>query len=105
MSIEASHAQPTAGDNFTLSCTVISDRTPTLKWVGNGVASEGVVVHPQSVSGVKSTLVIEFHPLRTSHGGTLTCVSSISPSPSTHDSQLDFFLTVHSEFYCFCSHI
>ena len=79
--IEASTDQPTAGDNFTLTCTVTSDRPPSLSWTGSGVGSKGVVVHSQTVNGFTSTLVIEFSPLRTSHGGVYTCLSSISPSP------------------------
>ena len=92
--IEASTDQPTAGDNFTLTCTVTSDRPPSLSWTGSG---KGVVVHSQTVNGFTSTLVIEFSPLRTSHGGAYTCLSSISPSPSVHDSQLEHHLQVNSE--------
>ena len=98
MSIEASNDRPTAGENITLTCTVTSDRLTVMKWIGSGVGSEGVTVHPQVDSGFNSTLIIEFSPLRTSHGGVYTCVSSISQSPSAHDSQLDYSLIVYSEF-------
>ena len=97
MSIVASTDRPTAGESFTLTCTVVSDRPPIMNWIGNGLSSEGIVVHSQAVSGFNSTLVIEFHPLRTSHGGIYTCVSSVSQSPSVHDSQLDFPVGVYSE--------
>ena len=99
MKIEESTEQPTAGENFTLTCTVTSDRPPSLEWVGSGVGREGVLVHPQVVNGFTTTLVIEFSPLRTSHGGVYTCVSSIGSTPSIHDSQLEHHLLVYSECY------
>lgn len=97
VSIEASNDRPTAGEVFTLTCTVISDRPPVMKWVGKGIGSEGVTVHSQVVSGYNSTMVIEFHPLHTSHGGIYSCISTVSQSPSAHDSIVDYTLGVHSE--------
>ena len=93
--IEASTDQPTAGENFTLTCIVTSDRPPTVRWSDSH--AEGVVLHSQSTNGVTSTVVLQFSPLRTSHGGEYTCSSIISSSPSVHDSQLAFHLRVNSE--------
>ena len=93
----SSDTKPTAGNNFTLACNVLSDAPVTLEWVGSGVGRDGVVVHPQVVNGFNSVLVIEFSPLHTSHGGVYTCVSTITPSPSVHNSELDHSLIVKSK--------
>ena len=100
VSIETSNERPTAGENYTLTCTVMSDRPPIMKWIGlegNDVSGEGVIVHSQFISGFNSTLLLEFLPLRTSHGGIYMCVSSISTSPSAHDSQLVHTIGVQSK--------
>lgn len=68
-----------------------------MEWIGEGIGSEGVTVYPQSVNGLNSTMVIEFQPLRTSHGGTYTCISSVGRSPSAHDSKLDYVVEVYSK--------
>lgn len=97
VSIEPSKDRPTAGEVFTLTCTVFSDGPPVIEWIGEGIGSEGVTVYSQSVNGLNSTMVLEFQPLRTSHGGTYTCISSARRSPSAHDSKLDYVVEVYSK--------
>lgn len=97
MSIEPSKHRPTAGEVFTLTCTAFSDGPPALKWIGEGIGSEGVTVHSQGVDGLNSTLVIEFQPLHTSHSGMYSCISSFRISPSAHDSKLDYVVEVYSK--------
>ena len=75
----------TAGEMLTLTCrvTVVEGLTvdPTVAWFDsdNNAVTSGVNVTVGSVmrSGRESTLVLEFSPLHTSHGGRYTCIATI----------------------------
>ena len=76
---------PTAGEMLTLTCgvTVVEGLIvdPTVIWFysDNEAVPFGVNVTVGGVmrSGRKSTLVLEFSPLHTSHGGRYTCIAII----------------------------
>ena len=76
-----------AGGKHTLTCTVTSDLSPTVKWLdpdnnevdGSDVA---VVMDDMVANGNTTTLLLHFDPLKTSHGGTYACVSTISEPAS-----------------------
>ena len=76
---------PTAGEMLTLTCrvTVVEGLTvdPTVTWLDSedNPVTGGVNVTVGSVmrSGRESTLVLEFSPLHTSHGGRYTCMATI----------------------------
>ena len=74
----------TAGENFTLSCTVtvieglVGDALVVGSWLdgrGNPVQSD-----PTQMDSVNTTLTLEFNPLLSSHGGRYTCNVSITIS-------------------------
>ena len=70
-----------AGRNTFLVCTVTSHLTPMVKWVdpnNNEVLTTGTDVRTDdSVTvGNITRLVLNFKPLKTSHGGVYTCIST-----------------------------
>ena len=70
-----------AGEAHSFICTVTSDLPPTVKWLDpddNEVDGLKVVS-----SGNTTAVTLTFDPLLTSHGGTYSCVSSIS-KPSSY---------------------
>ena len=77
-----------AGDNLSLTCTVIVVEyltvVPTVQWSGGSVGLEdGVTESDTSHDGVNNTRTLTFSPLHTSHGAEYSCVADISiPSDS-----------------------
>ena len=100
LSVEASSDFPIAGQNFTLTCTVISDRPALLKWIGpdgQSVSGEGIIVSSRDTGTLNSSHQVSFYPLRTSHGGIYTCISNITTYPTIHNSTLEYFIKVQSK--------
>lgn len=77
VTINSPVSQPIAGDNHTLICSAITDdylvASPTLKWI----SIEDTVDISQSTVVNSSALALNFHPLRTSHGGSYTCEATL----------------------------
>lgn len=97
VSIEASSDMLTAGQDLTLTCTVVSDGPPHVRWIGpdgQPISREGITVSPHTASGLITTLQLMFLPLRTSHGGTYTCISSVDTSSGTMNATHDFLVGV-----------
>ena len=74
----------TAGENFTLSCsvTVIEGLVGDALVVGSWLDGRGNPVQGDStqMDSVNTTLTLEFNPLLSSHGGRYTCNASITIS-------------------------
>ena len=77
VNIYSAVSQPIAGDNHTLICSAITENylvaSPTLKWI----SVEDIESVSESTSVNSSTLALNFHPLRTSHGGSYTCEATL----------------------------
>ena len=87
----------TAGQAYTLLCTVSSERPSNLSWVDpNGVACplDDPVSYSGWIGGL-STLELTFHSIRTSQSGVYKCISNIAfPSSESEDA---FLVKVQSE--------
>ena len=85
-SISSSDHLPVAGYNYTLICTVVINEgfsnIPGVVWVDSSsrvVVSNGdTAVSEPLTSGNTTSISLTFDPLRTSDGGTYTCVGTIS---------------------------
>ena len=97
MEIQASSDSPVAGELFTLTCTCASNTQPQVTWIDP--SGESINGDLQDDTGLISTLT--FNPLRTSHGGTYTCVSYIASPHSRQDAV--YSLTVQSK-HLLCNH-
>lgn len=77
VNIYSAVSQPIAGDNHTLICSAITEdylvASPTLKWI----SVEDIESVSESTLVNTSTLALNFHPLRTSHGGSYTCEATL----------------------------
>ena len=85
--ISASEMNATAGQPYTLLCTVSSERLSNLSWVDpNGVAcpldNPDTTVSYSGWIGGLSTLELTFHSIRTSQSGVYKCISNIAIPPS-----------------------
>ena len=74
-----------AGGKYSFTCTVTSDFPPTIKWLdpdGNEVDGSDISIttNQPELDGNTTTLVLNFDPLKTSHGGIYTCASQVSDS-------------------------
>ena len=86
MDITAPDGTPSAGESYTLTCTVeVVERlvvTPDVEWLdpdNNVVATGGdITVGSPETSGTTTTLTLTFNPLLTSHGGEYTCRANIT---------------------------
>ena len=82
VTVMASSTTPTAGMNYTLTCTAVtsnnvpSSSPPQLSW--NKMIYGDVFPGTQSTIGNTITLSISFDPLHTSDEGTYTCQSNLS---------------------------
>ena len=82
VTVMASSTTPTAGMNYTLTCTAItsnnvpSSSPPQLSW--NEMTYGDVFPGTHSTIGSTTTLSISFDPLHTSDEGTYTCQSNLS---------------------------
>ena len=74
------------GGIYSLDCTVISDLTPTVQWLGLNnqmIATTGTVRTDNPVTNGNTThLILHFDPTYTSHGGTYACISTVSETGS-----------------------
>jgi hypothetical protein len=88
-----------AGENYSLTCTVISDLPPTVRWVGPGNQAVDNAIEPIT-EGNTTTLTMNFDHINTSDGGTYSCRSSIDEV----DSQVSAtrHLQVQSEYNAAC---
>ncbi len=80
MDIEVPNSPPQAGSNYSLSCTVSSDFSPTVKWLdpdNNEMDSSNAISKAFVDGNYTTTLVLNFDPLKTSHRGVYSCVSTI----------------------------
>ena len=100
VTISASEMNATAGQPYTLLCTVSSERPSNLSWVDpNGVACplddpDTTVSYSGWIVGL-STLELTFHSIRTSQSGVYKCISNITfPSSKSEDA---FLVKVQSE--------
>ena len=82
ITVMASSTTPTAGMNYTLTCTAVtsnnvpSSSPPQLSW--NEMSYGDIFPGTQSTIGNTTTLSISFDPLHTSDEGTYTCQSNLS---------------------------
>ena len=83
MSITASVDTPTAGELFTLICSVSSDRIPLITWIDpNGVpcplSGPDMTVSAPLRDGSVTTVILTFNSIRTSQSGIYVCISNIA---------------------------
>ena len=86
MEITAPGGTPSAGESYTLTCTVeVVERlvvTPDVEWLDpdNNVITTGgdITVGSPQPSGTTTTLILTFNPLLTSYGGEYTCRANIT---------------------------
>ena len=73
-----------AGDKYTLTCNVTAEFAHSVKWLdSNNTEIDDPDIAIVIVSDDNTTsLLLHFDPLKTSHAGTYTCVSSISEPTS-----------------------
>ena len=99
----------TAGDNYTLMCTVKSDLPGTLKWVriknGGQVEVENtptIKVSAQTAFGMITEISITFKYLLTSHAGRYVCVSILNniSQKSLSTRQLECAVKIKSKNCC-----
>ena len=100
VSISSSMMNATAGQPYTLVCTVSSERPSNLSWVDpNGVAcpedDPHMTVSYSGWSGGLSTLELTFHSIRTSQSGVYKCISNIA-FPSSK-SEASFLVQIQSK--------
>ena len=95
---------PVAGYNFTLTCSATQTEglsgTPTLSWVnaeGQPITSSGdIMLGAETTSGLTTTRTLYFDPIRTSDGGSYTCVAALMSSGlnTTLSSSANYTITV-----------
>ena len=78
-----SRGDPIAGENYTLICTVTvidgltDDVILDTSWTDNA-GDPAQLDSAYTVSGVNTTLTLNFNPLLSSHGGQYTCNASVT---------------------------
>ena len=81
VSIEGQDNPLLAGEVHTFTCVVVTDITPTVKWMGPDgnpvVEGEGIILGDAVVEGNTTRLTMSFSPLCTSHGGSYSCLSVV----------------------------
>ena len=70
-----------AGDKYSLTCTVTSDLPVSVQWLDTSDdevdgSDVSLKMGETVVEGNTTTLILHFDPIRTSHGGTYTCKST-----------------------------
>ena len=98
-----------AAENFTLTCTVISDYPAMLSWTyinGDSVNVSGISISQTYIRGTESSINLHFISLRTSHGGVYVCTSQLDISSSRNYSSLHALVEVEGIIaYCVASHV
>ena len=74
-----------AGGKYSLTCTVTSDFPVSVQWLDTSDhevdgSDVSLKMGETVIEGNTTTLILHFDPIRTSHGGTYTCKSTISES-------------------------
>ena len=85
VSIDGTSNSSSAGDKYTLICNVTAEFTHSVKWLDstNNTVNDPDITMVTVPNGVNTTsLLLHFDPLKTSHAGTYTCVSTISEPTS-----------------------
>ena len=101
MNITSSEPNATAGQQFTLTCTVTSERPPEVTWIDpDGVPcpldGPDVAVSQTTTIGQTSIVEMRFRSIRTSQSGQYKCISNIAyPLSKSEDS---FLVEVQSKF-------
>ena len=101
VNITSSEPTATAGQQFTLTCTVTSERQPNVTWIDpDGVPcpldAPDVSVSHTTTTGQMSVVEMTFRSMRTSQSGQYKCISNIAyPLSKSEDS---FLIRVESKF-------
>ena len=100
VNITSSMDTATAGQQFTLTCTVFSGEPTEVSWIDpDGVAcppdGQGVSVSHYNISDQISILELTFQSIRTSQSGLYKCISNIAIPPSK--SEASFLVQVQSK--------
>ena len=83
VSIDGAANPLSAGDKYTLTCNVTAEFAHSVKWLDSNNTDVNDDITMVTVSGGNTTsLLLHFDPIKTSHAGTYTCVSSISEPTS-----------------------
>ena len=99
VSIESSSNSPTAGENLTLTCSVVSEGPTVLRWMGPNEEDINVDAPHLSLKMTTGSLSVSFLPLHTSNAGVYTCVASIGTIASVQTTQKQHSLIVQSKLY------
>ncbi len=72
-----------AGEKYSLTCTVTSDLPHSVKWLDPNLnevdaSNTSKATYQTVLDETTSTLILNFDPLKTSHGGNYSCLSIIS---------------------------
>ena len=72
-----------AGEKYSLTCSIIADLSPTVKWLGPdnqevNTSDPSLSVGAPVTNADTTTLVLNFDPIEASHGEVYTCRSTIS---------------------------
>ena len=84
ISIDGAANPVSAGDKYTLSCNVTAEFVHSVKWLDSNLidVNDPDITMVTVSEGNVTSLFLHFDPLKTSHAGTYTCVSSISEPTS-----------------------
>ena len=101
MNITSSEPTATAGQQFTLTCTVTSQRPAEVTWIDpDGVPcpldGPDVSVSQTTTIGQTSTVEMTFKSIRTSQSGRYKCISNIAYPRSK--SENSFLVQIESKF-------
>ena len=80
VTVQASSDLPLSGERFILTCNVVCDRPPHVKWLdprGQTPTGQGITLSPQTFNERMYSVEILFDPLRTSQTGIYTCMSTV----------------------------
>ena len=99
VSIESSSNSPTAGENLTLTCSVVSEGPTVLRWMGANEEDIDEDAPNLSLKTTTGSSSVSFLPLHTSNAGVYTCVASIGSIASVQSAQKQHSFTVQSKLY------
>ena len=103
-----SDGEPVPGQTYVLNCTVALPTgitsSPVIQWLGSSgtlSSGEGITVSVPVTAGKVTSLVLEFDPLRVSHGGRFICeaiISTVAP-PYTITEFAEYDVIVECKFW------